>query len=160
MQLTTEAYQLDVLDILGNNGELLSNYRKAFAAFREALKKYTDTRDMLRRNRDDADFLSFQYQQLADMNLMPGEHEDLEKEREILANVGEIKENLSAALEPLSEGSENALDLISSAVDALEKLADTLGEGDRVVDYRLLAERLESARIEIRGYYRYSCGKQ
>ena len=38
MQLTTEAYQLDVLDILGNNGELLSNYRKAFAAFREALK--------------------------------------------------------------------------------------------------------------------------
>ncbi len=149
MQLTTEAYQLDVLDILGNNGELLSNYRKAFAAFREALKKYTDTRDMLRRNRDDADFLSFQYQQLADMNLMPGEHEDLEKEREILANVGEIKENLSAALEPLSEGSENALDLISSAVDALEKLADTLGEGDRVVDYRLLAERLESARIEI-----------
>ena len=94
MQLTTEAYQLDVLDILGNNGELLSNYRKAFAAFREALKKYTDTRDMLRRNRDDADFLSFQYQQLADMNLMPGEHEDLEKEREILANVGEIKENL------------------------------------------------------------------
>lgn len=149
MQLTTEAYQLDVLDILGNNGELLSNYCKAFAAFREALKKYTDTRDMLRRNRDDADFLSFQYQQLADMNLMPGEHEDLEKEREILANVGEIKENLSAALEPLSEGSENALDLISSAVDALEKLADTLGEGDRVVDYRLLAERLESARIEI-----------
>lgn len=149
LQLSTEAYQLGVLDILGNNRDLLDRYHKAFASFREALKKYTDTRDMLRRNRDDAEFITYQYEQLAAMNLVPGEHEDLEKEREILANVGEIKEQLGAALVPLSEGTPNALELISGAVDALETLADTLGEGDRVVDYRLLAERLESARIEI-----------
>lgn len=149
LQLSTEAYQLGVLDILGNNRDLLDRYHKAFASFREALKKYTDTRDMLRRNRDDAEFITYQYEQLAAMNLVPGEHEELEKEREILANVGEIKEQLGAALVPLSEGTPNALELISGAVDALETLADTLGEGDRVVDYRLLAERLESARIEI-----------
>lgn len=149
LQLSTEVYQLGVLDILGNNRDLLDRYHKAFASFREALKKYTDTRDMLRRNRDDAEFITYQYEQLAAMNLVPGEHEELEKEREILANVGEIKEQLSAALVPLSEGTPNALELVSGAVDALETLADTLGEGDRVVDYRLLAERLESARIEI-----------
>lgn len=149
LQLSTEAYQLGVLDILGNNRDLVDRYHKAFASFREALKKYTDTRDMLRRNRDDAEFITYQYEQLAAMNLVPGEHEELEKEREILANVGEIKEQLGAALVPLSEGTPNALELISGAVDALETLADTLGEGDRVVDYRLLAERLESARIEI-----------
>lgn len=149
LQLSTEAYQLGVLDILGNNRDLLDRYHKAFASFREALKKYTDTRDMLRRNRDDAEFITYQYEQLAAMNLVPGEHEELEKEREILANVGEIKEQLGAALVPLSEGTPNALELVSGAVDALETLADTLGEGDRVVDYRLLAERLESARIEI-----------
>lgn len=149
LQLSTEAYQLGVLDILGNNRDLIDRYHKAFVSFREALKKYTDTRDMLRRNRDDAEFITYQYEQLAAMNLVPGEHEELEKEREILANVGEIKEKLSAALVPLSEGTPNALELVSGAVDALETLADTLGEGDRVVDYRLLAERLESARIEI-----------
>ncbi len=149
LQLSTEAYQLGVLDILGNNRDLIDRYHNAFASFREALKKYTDTRDMLRRNRDDAEFITYQYEQLAAMNLVPGEHEELEKEREILANVGEIKEQLGAALVPLSEGTPNALELISGAVDALETLADTLGEGDRVVDYRLLAERLESARIEI-----------
>ena len=149
LQLSTEAYQLGVLDILGNNRDLIDRYHKAFVSFREALKKYTDTRDMLRRNRDDAEFITYQYEQLAAMNLVPGEHEELEKEREILANVGEIKEQLGAALVPLSEGTPNALELVSGAVDALETLADTLGEGDRVVDYRLLAERLESARIEI-----------
>ena len=149
MQLATESYQLDVLDILGGNKALLDNYHQAYASFREALRRYTDTRDMLRRNRDDADFLTYQYEQLDAMNLMPGEHEELEKEREILANVGEIKDKLASALIPLSEGTPNSLDLLSDAVDALETLADTLGEGDRVVDYRLLAERLDSARIEI-----------
>lgn len=143
MQLATESYQLDVLDILGGNKALLDNYHQAYASFREALRRYTDTRDMLRRNRDDADFLTYQYEQLDAMNLMPGEHEELEKEREILANVGEIKDKLASALIPLSEGTPNSLDLLSDAVDALETLADTLGEGDRVVDYRLLAERLD-----------------
>ncbi len=149
LQLTSEAYQLGVLDILAGNNELLGEYHTAFAAFRESLKKYTQTRDMLRRNRDDADFLVYQYEQLDAMNLQPGEREALEQEREVLANVGEINENITAALEPLSEGMPNAIDLIDSAVGALTRLADTLGEGEQSVDYRLLAERLESARIEV-----------
>ena len=61
LQLSTEAYQLGVLDILGNNRDLIDRYHKAFVSFREALKKYTDTRDMLRRNRDDAEFITYQY---------------------------------------------------------------------------------------------------
>ncbi len=149
LQLTSEAYQLGVLDILAGNNELLGEYHTAFAAFRESLKKYTQTRDMLRRNRDDADFLVYQYEQLDAMNLQPGEREALEQEREVLANVGEINENITAALEPLSEGMPNAIDLIDSAVGALTRLADTFGEGEQSVDYRLLAERLESARIEV-----------
>lgn len=149
LQLASPEYQLEILDILGDNKELLSRYGQAYAIFREALKKYTDTRDMLRRNRDDAEYLTFQYEQLAAMCLEPGEHQQLESERELLANVGEIKEKLNMALEPLSAGTPNALDLISHAVDALNVLADTLGEGDRNIDYRLLAERLDSARIEI-----------
>lgn len=149
LQLTSEDYQLNVLDILAVNGELLNEYHKVFASFREALQKYTKARDMLRRNRDDADFLAYQYEQLAAMNLHPGEHEALEQEREVLANVSEINENLAAALDPLSIESPNALGLISNAVDALTRLADTLGEGEQSIDFRVLAERLESARIEI-----------
>ena len=149
LQLTSETYQLNVLDILAGNGELLAEYHRVFASFREALQKYTKARDMLRRNRDDADFLVYQYEQLAAMNLQPGEHEALEQEREMLANVGEINENLAAALDPLNNESPNALGLISNAVDALTRLADTLGEGERSIDFRVLAERLESARIEI-----------
>ena len=39
--------------------------------------------------------------------------------------------------------------MLSAAVEAVENLADTLGADDGDSDYRILAERLESARIEI-----------
>lgn len=148
--LAAESYQLEIIDGMAGNRDLLDNYRKAYAAFRVALKQYTETRDMLRRTRDDAEFLKFQYEQLAALNLHPGEREQLEKERELLSNSGDIKENLAEALQPLSEGQVNVLELIDAASAALETLADTLDEeagGD--VDYRVLSERLESARIEI-----------
>lgn len=148
-QLASEQYQLDVIDSLADNAALLADYRKAYAAFREALGRYTDTRDMLRRNRDDAEYLTYQYEQLEQMKLQPGEHEELEKERDVLANATEIKENLAAALDPLTNGRPNVLEMLSAAVEAVENLADTLGADDGDSDYRVLAERLESARIEI-----------
>lgn len=143
-------YQLSVVDNLADNAQLKEKYSEAFHAYRKALKKYTDTRDMLRRNSDDAEFIAFQFEQLDDMKLQPGEHKALEAERELLSNVSEIKETLTEALDPLSNRRDNAVALISQAVSALEKLAETLGDSaDDDFDIRALAERLESARIEV-----------
>lgn len=147
--LATPAYQLDILDSIAGTHELLDRYRRAYTTFRVALKQYTDTRDLIRRNRDDAEYISYQYEQLASMNLKPGEHESLEQERDILSNVNEIKEQLAEALSPLVNDSVNALDLLRLAVDALERLGDSLGDGADDIDFHALAERLESARIEV-----------
>ena len=62
------------------------------------------------------------------MELSPGEHESLERERDILANLGEVQERLDAALAPLSEEPYDALSALSNAVDALESLAMTIGD--------------------------------
>ncbi|MDE6575228.1 MAG: DNA repair protein RecN [Muribaculaceae bacterium] len=147
--LADPEYQLDILDSMAGTHELLDRYRRAYAAFRVALKQYTDTRDLIRRNRDDAEYISYQYQELAEMNLQPGEHESLEQERDILANVGDIKENLSLALAPLVTGSSNAVDILREAVDAVQRLADTLGDAADDIDFHALGERLESVRIEV-----------
>ena len=147
--LADPEYQLDILDSMAGTHELLDRYRRAYAAFRVALKQYTDTRDLIRRNRDDAEYISYQYQELAEMNLQPGEHESLEQERDILANVGDIKENLSLALAPLVTGSSNAVDILREAVDAVQRLAVTLGDAADDIDFHALGERLESVRIEV-----------
>ncbi len=147
--LASPAYQLDIIDNLAGTRELLEDYRKAFAAYRVALKQYTETRELIRRNRDDADFLQFQHDQLAELKLRPGEQEALEQERDILANVNEIKNTLNEALDPVLNAPVNALSLLHQAVDALEELSATLGETSGGTDFHALAERLESARIEI-----------
>lgn len=147
--LASPEYQLDIIDSLAGTKELLEDYRKAFAAYRVTLKQYTETRELIRRNQDDAEFLQFQYNQLAELSIKPGEHESLEQERDILANVNEIKTTLGHALDPLVNSPANALSHIAQAVDALEELSVTLGKGNDGTDFHALAERLESARIEV-----------
>lgn len=146
--LANADYQLDIIDAMAGNRALLEEYAHAFDAYRKALKQYTDTRDLIQRNKDDAEFIDYQYNQLADLNLQPGEQQTLTQERELLANVNEIKDTLGDALDPLSNGHPNVLTLIHSAVDALERLSASLSDDSSQI-FRALAERLDSARIEI-----------
>lgn len=147
--LASPDYQLEIIDSLADNAPLLEEYAGAYAAYREALRQYTTTRDLIRRNKDDADFISYQYTKLEEMNLLPGEHESLEQEREILENVGNIKETLNGAIEPLVTGRVNALDLLYDALSALQNMADTMADSHPDIDFKSLSERVESARIDI-----------
>ncbi len=148
--LASADYQLTVIDTLADTGSLLAEYRESFREYKAALKEYTDKRELIRRSRADAEYISYQYRQLDAMGLVPGESEMLEREREVLANLGEIKSKIRLVADPLSDASANALSLLRQSVGALESLAVTLGdEGGGDVDFHHLAERLESARVEV-----------
>ncbi|MDE6278238.1 MAG: DNA repair protein RecN [Muribaculaceae bacterium] len=155
--ISDPAYQLRIIDSLAGNDALLEDYRAAYAAYRKALKAYTDTRESIRRSQSDAEYLQFQYDRLVELNLKAGEQESLERERDILGNITEIKERVAAVSEPLSGRSGCALALLSEAASACETLASGVGEaaGDSEDEahgagLRALAERLQSARIELR----------
>ncbi len=151
--LASPDYQLEILDNLAETNELLETYRSAYAVYRRSLKQYTETRDMIRRNRDDADYIAFQYNELEAMDLQPGEHEALEHERETLSNLDELLEQIDRALTPLSGEPENVQTALDEAVSAVESLAINLADEDDAeepeVDFHNLSERLESARIEL-----------
>ncbi|MDE6463076.1 MAG: AAA family ATPase, partial [Muribaculaceae bacterium] len=117
--LASTDYQLTVIDTLADTSDLLEEYGKAYKAYKAALKNYTDTRELIRRNQADADYIAYQYQQLDSMNLQPGESESLERERELLANLGEIKSKIRLAADPLSDSPQNALAMLRHAVGAL-----------------------------------------
>lgn len=142
--LSDPAYQLSIIDSLADNGPLLEEYGKEYQAFRRAVRKFTDTRDMIFRNRSEAEFMSFQLEQLNEMKLQPGEQEALERERDMLSNMTQIKQYINGALSALSGNDSNALSCLSSAADELRRLGDVLDDADS------LAERLESARLEIK----------
>ena len=143
LQLAKPEYQLYLLDSLADTDELMQQYTKAYDEYRHSLREYVDTRDMVSRNHSEAEYLSFQLEQLDVLNLKHGEQEELENERELLRNVSKIKMTLVSALDslgfesnPVSESIGEAARDMSSLTDVFEDAAD-------------LASRLQSARLEI-----------
>ena len=142
--LTTDEFQLRVLDNLAGNGELLSEYSRRYAAYRNTLKRLHDTKKLIEQNRNDEDFTRFQLEQLDELGLTDGEQEQLEHDRDILSNITDIKSTLSGALDSLSEGTHNALGLLAETSDYCEELSQYLEDSDNI------SERLETVRIELR----------
>lgn len=142
--LTSGDFQLRVIDNLAGNGELLSEYHRRYASYRNALKRLHDTKKLLEQNRNDEDFTRFQLEQLDELGLTDGEQEQLEHDRDILSNITDIKTTLSGALDSLSEGTHNALGLLAETSDYCDELSQYLEDSDNI------SERLETVRIELR----------
>lgn len=136
-------YQLSIIDSIAGNADLRRRYRVAYDAYRVALKEFSQTREMLNGNREATQLWEFQLEQLQQAQLQPGEQSELEAERELLTNVGDIKENIVEALDSLSYSNDNVLSALSYAVSRCRAAAAHIEGGDSLV------ERLESARIEI-----------
>ncbi len=142
LMLADNGYQLSIIDSLADNEALLKQYSEAYRNYRSALKEYTQTRDMLNRNQAEAEYLTFQYEQLEELNLQPGEQDQLERDREIMANLSEIKSHIGIALDQLS-GSQPVTTSIMRAADELQHLSDIFEDASD------LADRLQTAKIEI-----------
>jgi DNA repair protein RecN (Recombination protein N) len=142
LMLADNLYQLSIIDSLANNEELLKQYGEAYSKYRAALREYTQTRDMLNRNQAEAEYLTYQYEQLEELNLKSGEQDQLEHDREILANITQIKGHIGNALEQLS-GTQPVTVAVMHAADEMQHLSEIFE------DAADLADRLQSVKIEI-----------
>jgi DNA repair protein RecN (Recombination protein N) len=117
---------VDLLDRYG--GTMPRRQRVAESVGR--LRAVQAEEERLRAARRDAarrlDLLQYQVQEIADANLRPGEEEEIEAERTVLANADRLATLAQGALAYLSEGADgeiSALDLLNRAVQALGDLA-------------------------------------
>ncbi|MCM1505226.1 MAG: DNA repair protein RecN [Muribaculum sp.] len=141
--LSSPDFQLRILDTLASNSDLLKDYSRKYASYRTALKRYNDTVKQMNANREDEDFTRFQLEQLDAIKLQPGEQEQLERDRDILANMTEIKATLNGALDSLYNGQANVLSLLGETEEYCEALSQVIDDSDNML------ERLKSARIEL-----------
>ncbi len=141
--LASPDFQLDVIDTLADNGEKLALYRERFNALRDAVKRLKVAKMKIEKAREDEEYLRYQLQQLDQLNLLPGEQADLEREREVMSNLTEIKGSLSRACGALDGDSSGALAMVDMAASACDNLEELLQPGDNI------GERLESVRIEL-----------
>lgn len=139
----SEHFLITLLDTIAGDQSQLETYRSAYNALQQAQQRLQDLREATSRAKEEEEFMRFQHQALQEARLRPGEQEDLEAEAELLRHAEEIKDALytSAGTLMQEDASPSAgVRACEQRLRAVQSVCRQAGE---------LAERLESARIEL-----------
>lgn len=120
--LNDNAFQLNVVDILANTSSELNEFEKAFFLFKSSEKEYNNLFLESQKNREEEDFIRFQYDSLMEASLQTGEQERLEEELETLAHSEEIKSALFLTTTVLSEGESSVESQLRNIGDKLQSI--------------------------------------
>lgn len=142
--LASPPYQLQVIDSVACNATLNEEFRTLYNSYRQALRQYKQERIALDKARTNEEFLRYQYDMLVNAQLQPGELEELENERKLLANMAQVKASLQLIGGALTDGDTNADDLVREAAAEASQIASYVDDGEA------LADRLEALRVELR----------
>lgn len=142
--LQKEDFQMSVVDIIADDKPLLNDYKHHYADYLQAVCKYEEQKKLIAQNRDNEEFLRFQYNELDKANLQADEQESLESQVQTLSHIEDIKSALFQTTSLLSNDDNGAVNLVKNAADSLQNLVDVYPE---IQD---AAQRLESAGIELK----------
>ncbi len=94
MLLSKPGFQLEILDGLAHNGQLLSDYVKAYRSLVAVDREIKERTAALEQSRAEEDYISFQLEQFKEMALHENEDEELEALQNKLSRVNELKDAL------------------------------------------------------------------
>ncbi len=142
--LNKQNFQLNVIDIIADNGKILSAYRETYNRFKEAERRLNELQEEIERNKGNVDFLEFQLNELENARLTEGEQEDLEQKSDTMSHSEDIKSALYEADKMLSaedSGIVGSLKTTAAALKSIGKVLPASGE---------LAQRTEICYIELK----------
>lgn len=142
--LQKQDFQLNVVDIIANDQKELTAYQQTYSELQAAKHQLQTLKDDIERNRQNQDFLQFQYEELENAHLMEGEQEELEQQSETMEHAEDIKTALYEADNALYGEQTGAVSQVRTAQNALNSISQVLPKAGN------LTERLESCRIELK----------
>ena len=141
--LQKEDFQLNVVDIIAQDQKQLKEYQAAYKEYRKANERLIALKAEIEKNRENEDFLRFQFKELDDAHLQADEQESLEQEAETLSHSEDIKTALYQADSTLT-GEESILDKLKTIAHSLHDIEEVY---PNVKEY---AERIDSSYIELK----------
>jgi len=141
--LSNVGYQLDVVDTIAQNVQVLSTYKQIYALWRNRQSDLKQLQKTAEKQSSDLDYIQFQFQQLADANLLEPEQKELEIEQETLSHAEEIKSELVKSQQLLEED-HASLPLLKETLSALSHIKNFIPDGNNWYD------RLQSSLIELK----------
>ena len=142
--LNKQDFQLSVLDIIADNVKELSAYKKTYDEYHQAANELESLKEEIERNRQNVDFLQFQYQELEGAHLMVGEQEELEQKSDTMTHSEDIKSALYTADNALQAEDTGIVTSLRSAMNALKGICNVFPEAEE------LTTRMDSSYIELK----------
>ena len=142
--LQKQDFQLSVVDIIADDAREQEAYRQSFNDYHEAQRQLQELKDSIIQNRQQADFLGFQYNELCDARLAGGEQEELEQRSETMTHAEDIKSALYEADNTLQAEQTGVVTSLRNAATALKGISRVFPAATE------LAERIDTAYIELK----------
>ena len=142
--LNKQDFQLEVVDIIADDAALLAKYQQTYTAYQAAEKELAELQAAIERNRENRDFLQFQYEELENAHLVEGEQEELEQRSDTMEHSEDIKSALYTTDNALSADQNGVIEQLRSSLSALRSIEAVYPEvGD-------LIQRIDSSYIDLK----------
>lgn len=136
-------FQLSMLDVYGDNKELLKEYKIDFEQYISTKKKIKEAQNSLENQSQDLEYKLHLWEELNNASLKSGELDELEAEIKSLSNVEEIISTLSETYQFLEHPEMGIISQLNEASNKLNKISDFNTQ------YNLIYDRLISSKIEL-----------
>jgi DNA repair protein RecN (Recombination protein N) len=142
--LNKQDFQLEVVDIIADDAAQLAKYQQTYTAYQAAEKELADLQAAIERNRENRDFLQFQYEELENAHLIEGEQEEMEQRSDTMEHSEDIKSALYTTDNALSAEQNGVIESLRSSLSALRSIEAVYPEvGD-------LIQRIDSSYIDLK----------
>jgi len=142
--LGKQDFQMEVVDIMAHDADILTDYHEAYTQYQNARHELQQLKVNIERNRQQTDFLQFQYDELTAARLCEGEQEELEQRSDTMQHAEEIKSALFEADHALQGEGSGIVGQLKSAISALRSIEKVLPNATE------LAPRMDSCYIELK----------
>lgn len=142
--LGKQDFQLEVVDTIAKDQELLADYHTLYADYHEKQQQLRALQEETERNRQNLDFMQFQYEELSNAQLVEGEQEELEQQCDTMTHSEDIKTALYETQNNLTADEQGVLSLLRKSFSALQSITKVYPTAE---DW---TERLESTQIELK----------
>lgn len=142
--LGKQDFQLEVVDTLAKDQDALTAYQQTYAAYHDKQRQLRELQEEMERNRQNVDFLQFQYEELANAQLVEDEQEEMEQQRETMTHSEDIKTALYETQQHLSADEQGILSLLRKSLSAIHTITKVYPASEEWTG------RMESCQIELK----------
>lgn len=144
LSLNDNLFQLTLIDSIAKTSSVKEKYIDYYNSYKKVEKELHQLHELVKKNKEEEDYLRFQYDSLSDAHLVAEEQEELEAELETITHSEEIKSGLYNLTNLLSGEEQSVEDRLRMALDAAKSLQKFLLSSQELVD------RIESAYIDMK----------